>query len=122
MMNYTTAGRSSSPHERGLYEEWDIENGERKRIVSELGGKFPDLEAKLGGQISIDIQPEGHNKSLASKWIRKNKTKDMVFFGDKCFEGGNDYDVKVDVLENGGKVFEVGDYKNTFSILQNADL
>lgn len=122
MMNYTTAGRSSTTHERDLYEEWDAENGERRRIASKLMGKFPELEAKLGGQISIDVQPKGHNKSLASKWIRKNKTKDMVFFGDKCFEGGNDYDVKVDVLENGGKVFEVGDYKNTFSILQNADL
>ncbi len=122
MMNYTIAGRFSSNHERSVYEEWDIENLERQRIASEIEEKFPDLEAKLGGQISIDIQPKGNNKSLASKWIRKNKTKDMVFFGDKCFEGGNDYDVKVDVLENGGTVFEVGEYRNTLSILENADL
>ena len=80
------------------------------------------MEAKVGGQISIDIQPKGNNKTLSSKWIRENKTKDIVFFGDKCFEGGNDYDVSVDVLKNKGKVFEVGDWTNTFAILQNGDL
>ena len=122
MMNYSIAGRSSNLTERNLYEEFDAENGERKKIASEIEKKFPSLEAKVGGQISIDIQPKGNNKTLSSKWIRENKTKDIVFFGDKCFEGGNDYDVSVDVLKNKGKVFEVGDWRNTFAILQNGDL
>jgi len=122
MLNFTTVGRSIGLEQRNTYYEWDEKSKERTGIAKKVEETFPDLEAKVGGQISLDIQPKGNNKTLSSKWIRENKTKDIVFFGDKCFEGGNDHDVSVDVLENKGKVFEVGDWRNTFAILQNGDL
>ena len=122
MLNFTTVGRSIGLEQRNTYYEWDEKSKERTEIAKKVEETFPDLEAKLGGQISLDIQPKGNNKTLSSKWIREKKTKDIVFFGDKCFEGGNDYDVSVDVLKNKGKVFEVGDWRNTFAILQNGDL
>ena len=61
----------------------------RKSIVKILQSKFPELEFKIGGQISIDIFPLGKDKSYALKYLEKSKSikvEDMVYFGDKCSE------------------------------------
>ena len=44
---------------------------------------FPELDACIGGQISIDIYPKGNDKSQASKWVAKNLKKEMAFFDSK---------------------------------------
>jgi len=73
---------------------------------------------RLGGQISIDIQPIGNNKSLASKWIRDNVGGRMAFYGDKIEIGGNDYDLSQDILSNGdGECYKVKDPNETMSLL-----
>ena len=119
MINFTTAGRSSTRQERESYHEWDKENRERESIVEQLSEKFPDLDFRIGGQISIDIQPKGCNKSQASKWVREDYGGTIVYFGDNCEVGGNDYDICFDVIENGGIVHEVKSPDETLSILNN---
>ena len=81
--------------------------------------KFPELEARIGGQISVDIQPKGNNKSQATKWIRKNVGGEMTYFGDRCLEGGNDYDVVLDLVEHqDGTFFQVDNYLETQELLR----
>ena len=119
MLNFTTIGRNASTEERNKYYEWDKKHKERERIANEVEEKFPELEARLGGQISIDIQPKGNNKSQASKWVRENLREEMYFFGDKCEEGGNDYDIALDITKNkDGMIFQVKDHRDTIRSLQ----
>ena len=117
MINFTTIGRNADMEERERYYEWDKKTGERKNIVEQLQESFSDLDFRIGGQISIDIQPKGINKSQASKWVRENLGGEIVYFGDKCHVGGNDYDICLDVRENGGVVHEVECPDDTLSIL-----
>ena len=92
---------------------------ERESIVKILSNKYTNLDFKIGGQISIDIQPNGANKSQASKWLReKFKGCELYFFGDKCSESGNDYDIVKDIDEHGdGKTFNVEGPSDTIRIL-----
>lgn len=119
MVNFSVAGRDSNIEERRAYFEWDKEHGEREKIAAHLRSKHPNIEILIGGEISMDIQPKGKNKSLASKWIRDRVGGRMVFFGDKTEEGGNDYDIAKDIIDNGdGEVFPVTGPDDTMRILE----
>ena len=86
MINFSVVGRQASREEREEYFNWDKLNGERVGVVDSLKDKYKDLDFNIGGQISIDINPKGANKSQASKWVRENSLEEIefVFFGDKC--------------------------------------
>ena len=119
MINFSVAGRDSSLLDREEYYEWDKGKRERLSIVKDLSKEFPDLDFTIGGQISIDINPKGNNKSLASRWIRENLGGEMYFLGDSCYEGGNDYDIYLDIEENrDGEAFRVKSPQDTLKILE----
>tara|TARA_Y100001963_G_scaffold129440_1_gene184693 strand:- start:1612 stop:2322 length:711 start_codon:yes stop_codon:yes gene_type:complete len=120
MINFSTVGREASQQQRDIYSRWDKENKEREAIVKVLSNKYTNLDFKIGGQISIDIQPKGANKSQASKWLReKFKGCELYFFGDKITKNGNDYDIAEDIKENkDGKVFNISGPTETIEILQ----
>jgi phosphomannomutase len=101
MLNFSIAGRDSSNEEREQYYLYDLKNNERKQVANFINANFDNLEARIGGQISIDIQNKGNNKSLASKWIRKNIGGKILFFGDKTDRDGNDYDIVKDIVHSG---------------------
>lgn len=106
MINFSVVGRGADASERLRYFDWDKENKERESISNFIGSKYKDLDVNIGGQISIDINPKGNNKSQASRWIRENKQNaEIIFFGDKCFEGGNDYDICLDIQQNKDGLF-----------------
>lgn len=119
MINFSIVGREASQQQRDTYSRWDKENKEREAIVKVLSNKYKKLDFKIGGQISIDIQPKGANKSQASKWVReKFKSCELYFFGDKCSKSGNDYDIVKDIEEHeDGKTFSVQGPNDTMSIL-----
>tara|TARA_R100000808_G_C2133811_1_gene142466 strand:+ start:343 stop:1011 length:669 start_codon:yes stop_codon:yes gene_type:complete len=119
MINFTTIGRNASATERLKYYKWDKENGERKDIVRLLEREYKDLDFRIGGQISIDIQPKGFNKSQASKWVRKHLKGKIVYFGDKCEIGGNDHDIYHDVVKHKGIAYNVKSPRETLNILAN---
>lgn len=101
MLNFSVAGRDSSIEERKAYYEYDKLTGEREKIAKQINDMYPGkLEACVGGQISIDIQNVGNNKSLASKWLRNNLNTDIIFFGDKTMPGGNDRAIVEDITKN----------------------
>jgi len=118
MLNFSVVGRNASKEERKIYSDWDKENKERETIAVEIKSKFKDMEAVLGGEISIDIQPQGRDKSQATDWVRKNIGGTMVFFGDKLEKGGNDYSIFLDLLKNGdGLCFNVSGPAETNELL-----
>jgi phosphomannomutase len=120
MMNFSICGRDVSRRQRLEYNKWDEECKEREGVAGEFNEKFnkENFEACLGGQISLDIQALGKNKSQASKWIRKTIKDNMTFFGDKCFEGGNDEDICNDLRKNkDGVHWQVRDWKDTMKTL-----
>ena len=50
---------------------------------------FPNIEASVGGQISIDIYQKGGNKAQ----VLNDISDPICFFGDKMEAGGNDYPI-----------------------------
>lgn len=64
---------------------------------------YPSNRFSIGGQISFDVFPNGWDKTYCLQHIENEaKRPDGVhyttihFFGDKTFEGGNDYEIYTD--------------------------
>ena len=102
MVNFSIVGRDCTQEQREEYYKWDKEKGERKIIAQAVKEKFPDLDAVIGGQISIDIYPEGNDKSQVLEKIKSHinldshtktyaDTFEYIFIGDGIENGGNDY-------------------------------
>jgi phosphomannomutase len=118
MLNFSIAGRNCTLKQRGVYIEWDKKHQERKEIVEILDKKYKDLSFNIGGQISIDIYPDGLDKSRSVRLIRSWHKKDVIihFFGDKIHPGGNDYAVLKELMEN-DLCNNVVDYEHTMMLL-----
>ena len=94
MVNFSIVGRDCSYEDRINYFKWDEEKGERKIIANAIKEKFPNLDAVIGGQISIDIYPKGMDKSQVLDVIKQDrltKYNEYIFVGDRIEGGGNDY-------------------------------
>jgi len=114
MVNFSVVGRGASNALRQYYYEWDEGKKERENIAEEFNKEFNkkyNLEALVGGQISLDIQEIGKDKSQI---IDHLDYEEYVFFGDKCDEGGNDYSL----YERATEKWKVVNYEHTFRILE----
>jgi phosphomannomutase len=59
-----------------------------KERFSHLG-----LTYSIGGQISFDVFPTGWDKTYCLNFLPVEDFDEIHFFGDKTFEGGNDYEI-----------------------------
>ena len=94
MVNFSVVGRNCTQEQREKYYEWDKEKGERRKMSIFLKNKFKDLDAVIGGQISIDIYPKGMDKSQVLNVIEQERLippNEYIFIGDGIENGGNDY-------------------------------
>ena len=92
MVNFSIVGRDCTQEQREEYFEWDKQSLERKIIANAIKEKFPELDAVIGGQISIDIYPKGNDKSQVLEHIEKLHPKgEIIFIGDGIENGCNDY-------------------------------
>ncbi len=92
MLNYSTVGRNCTQEQREDYEAWDLMNGERKILRERILHMFPSLDCAIGGQISIDIYPQGLDKSQSYHKVKgENPDHSIIFCGDRLMPGGNDY-------------------------------
>lgn len=116
MLNFSVIGRDVSQEVRNDYSKWDIENKEREMIADEFNERFSKIgyQAKIGGQISLDIQKIGNDKSQILDYILTlHPGFKMVFYGDRTLKGGNDYDLAYSIIRrNLGKVVQVKDYQD----------
>ena len=67
----------------------------RKKFIIALQEKFSDfnLRYSIGGQISFDVFPSGWDKTFCLSYLPVGDFDEIHFFGDKTFEGGNDYEI-----------------------------
>lgn len=115
MLNFSVVGRDISKNERTEYNEWDAIYKERKSICDTFNKIFHryNLEACIGGEISIDIQEKGRDKGQIYDYLSNHPRK--IFFGDKCQPGGNDFS-----LAKACEVkFNVDNWQQTWNILTN---
>ncbi len=97
MINFSIVGRNCTQEQRDEYFKYDNEKGERKIIANAVKEKFPELDAVIGGQISIDIYPKGKDKSQILEHIDSDfsipfgEQQQYIFIGDRTMKGGNDY-------------------------------
>ncbi|KAF7116404.1 hypothetical protein CNMCM5793_004648 [Aspergillus hiratsukae] len=104
MINVSPIGRNASVEERNEFEAYDKEHHIRADMVNALKKEFPDygLTYSIGGQISFDVFPTGWDKTYCLRHVEAEKEITGVeyttihFFGDKCFPGGNDYEIYSD--------------------------
>jgi phosphomannomutase len=94
MINFSVLGRNCPYSEREKYAAWDKTAHERETIAAELRKEFPEYDIAVGGSISMDITPKGCGKGQIAAHLRQTyPDEEIVFFGDKTFVGGNDYEL-----------------------------
>tara|TARA_B100000524_G_C23654117_1_gene371185 strand:- start:4801 stop:5577 length:777 start_codon:yes stop_codon:yes gene_type:complete len=104
IVNVSPIGRSCTLSERKDFYDKDNTHKWREDLITRIKNKWvkykwfnnyenlTDLDFSIGGQISIDIFPVGWDKTFCLSFV-KNKYDLIYFFGDKTFEGGNDYKI-----------------------------
>ena len=122
MINFSVVGRDCTQEQREKFFKWDNEHKERLKIANIIKSKAKGIEAVLGGQISIDIYPEGNDKSQILEHIEKREkdVDEFIFFGDRTEEGGNDYPLAklMEETEN-CSYYQTEGWKQTKEILEN---
>ncbi len=97
---------------------WDADSKKRIQIIEHLAKYLPaGYQAKAGGSTSIDVTCEGIDKGYGIHKIEEKLgyvKDDMVFIGDKIFEGGNDYPVKT----TGVYCIQVADPEETKTVIR----
>lgn len=113
MLNISPIGRNCARDERNDFEEYDLANGIRKDMVSAMQKEFShlDLTFSIGGQISFDVFPKGWDKTYCLQFVDRSQFDEVHFFGDKTFEGGNDYEIFTDESVEGHAVTAPEDTK-----------
>jgi len=110
--NFSIVGRNATHEQRQRYLKWDNRKNERIEIANEFNEYYGyKSQAVVGGEISIDIFKKGCDKSQIKKYIEG----ETIYFGDRCYPGGNDYAISklcdsFYQIDNG--------WKQTFSILE----
>jgi len=95
MLNLSPIGRNCSREERNEFEKFDLANNIRKTMVAKMKEEFQDLDLtySIGGQISFDLFPTGWDKTYCLRYLPEGDFDEIHFFGDKTFEGGNDFEI-----------------------------
>jgi len=123
MINFSIVGRNATHMQREGYYTYDCRVKEREKIADFINETFKDeIEASIGGKISIDIYPSGNHKGQAFQWIHHKLGSSGVhysFFGDQALPGGNDWGLvqEMNKLKVGYSYYCVKDYKETQRIL-----
>jgi len=116
MVNFSVVGRNANTEQRKIYVKWDEDHNERDFIAHNFNLKFPDLEAKVGGETGIDIAPKGFDKSQIIKDFNLEDDERIFFFGDRMDEDGNDYPLAQ--ANTTGRNFHVTSWSQTKEYLQ----
>lgn len=104
-VTFSALGRTASHKSKDMF---DPDTLIRKEYVSALkeymGKEAKRFAIRIGGSTSIDFTYKGHDKGFALKNILqlfKITKEEVLFFGDKCKPGGNDYEIakEVDFVE-----------------------
>jgi len=110
-ITFSALGQKATPEDKYA---WDPSGSKKMKLRDLAALSLPGLEARAGGSTSIDVTREGIDKAYGMQKLIDAldiSKDDILFFGDKLQEGGNDYPVKamgVDSLEVEGWEDTVG--------------
>ena len=109
MINWSPIGRDASHEVRATFSAEDNEKSLRKHLCDCLRVRLDDSDLRttdlaLGGSTSIDIFPQGWDKTYALRHI--DPQVKVWFWGDKCQPGGNDHTLWAQ-LQSESRSFEV---------------
>lgn len=123
MLNFSVLGRRANPRQRQEYIEWDTATRERELVRDEFNEYFSEkykVQAHIGGETGLDIMPIGADKAQILKYF--DDFGQIIFFGDKTMEGGNDYSlaeaIRNDPLKRNNVVYQVDGPEHTRQLLQ----
>jgi phosphomannomutase len=111
LINICPIGRNCTQEERVEFIEYDKVHQIREKMVEDFRKEFADmgLQYSIGGQISIDVFPKGWDKTFCLGLIDLTQFKEVHFFGDKTYPGGNDYEIYEDPRTIGHRVTDPDD-------------
>ena len=113
-ITFSALGQYATPEDKYA---WDPDQKKRMAIRDIALDKIPELEMRIGGTTSIDVTRKGIDKAHGMRKLMEanNFTKeDILFFGDKLQEGGNDYPVKAFGIDS----IEVASWEDTANCLE----
>ncbi|MEC8067696.1 MAG: HAD-IIB family hydrolase [Pseudomonadota bacterium] len=120
MICFSTVGKAADMPARKRYEAWESEHNERVGFAETLAAKYPALHFSIGGKTSVDISEHGNDKSQALSALREYYGSEPVtFFGDRMYQGGNDYPLAeaLKAEDNGNVVVAVQNPEDTLQRL-----
>lgn len=113
-VTYSALGQQATAEEKYA---WDPDGSKKKAIRDLAASRLPGLELRAGGTTSIDVTKVGIDKAYGMRKLMEElqiSKEDILFFGDKLEEGGNDYPVKA----MGVTSLEVGKWEDTVHRLE----
>ena len=125
MINWCPIGRNANFSDRAIFEDLDeyFKIRERFSRVLTKDPVFTGLSIKIGGATSFDIYPHGWDKTLPllQKTEQSNlKDCEIIFVGDRCEPGGNDYELYSYIQEkNSDNAYKTSGPDETILIIDN---
>lgn len=122
MICFSTVGKAADMPARKRYEAWEEVNQERPVYAKFLAEKYPSLHFSIGGKTSVDISEHGNDKSQALSAVREHYgAESIMFFGDRMYQGGNDYPLSeaLKAEGNGNVCVEVKNPEDTLEKLKD---
>ncbi len=101
-ITFSALGQQATPEAKYA---WDPDGTKKAALRDRVAESLPGLEVRAGGSTSIDVTREGIDKAYGMQKLMEAidiGMDDILFFGDRLQEGGNDYPVKamgIDSLE-----------------------
>lgn len=94
-ITYSAVGQDNTP---SIKKAWDPTGKKKIKMRDIVAKRLPDFEVKAAGTTSIDVTNKGMDKAYGMKkliHVLHVQKEDILFLGDRLFEGGNDYPVKL---------------------------
>lgn len=94
-ITYSAVGQDAPP---SVKKAWDPTGEKKMKIRAIVAEKIPQFEVKAAGTTSIDVTRQGMDKAYGMKKLTELldiKKEEILFIGDRLWEGGNDYPVKL---------------------------
>ena len=95
LINVSPIGRNCTQEERDAFVVYNKEHKILEKFRETLVKNFAEkmgLTVSIGGQISFDVFPNGWDKRYCLRFVEKDYDN-IIFFGDKGYFGGNDYEI-----------------------------
>lgn len=95
---------------------WDPDGAKKESLRAYAAQRLPDLEVRSGGSTSVDITRKGIDKAYGATRLMEILgvgTEEILFFGDRLDEGGNDRPV----MELGIDSVQVHGFDDTYGRL-----